>query len=156
VETGAEVHRLGGSELTPPWAVAWSLDGKLLASAHGQGAATIVLWDAATGKQVRRFRPSKSEAMSVVFNRDHKRPDSGASDRSIQLSDVEPGQEIRLTGRAKGWAFRVALSPDGKTVAAAGNDMAVRLWEVETGKEVGQFPRKPAPRFPGITGGVIF
>ena len=27
VETGAEVHRLGGSELTPPWAVAWSRTG---------------------------------------------------------------------------------------------------------------------------------
>jgi WD40 repeat protein len=156
VETGAEVHGLDCGGLSTPWAVAWSPDGKLLASAHGHGPATVALWDPSTGRQVRRFRPADSEALSVVFTRDSKRLVSGGSDGSVQLWDAETGKEIRLVGRAQGWAFQVALSPDGKIVAAAGNDMAVRLWELETGKEIRRLPRRPAPHFPGITGGVAF
>jgi len=50
--------------------VAWSPDGKMLAS--GNWDKTIGLWEAATGKEVRRLTWHESDVWSVAYSPDGK------------------------------------------------------------------------------------
>ena len=117
----------------PANCVAYSPDGKTLASASGQ---TIMLWDAAMGKELAAFRGHTSGVYSVAYRPDGKTLASGSMDTTIKLWDVATGKELAtLKGRPDADVVcTVAYSPDGKTLASGGWDGAVMLWNVKTGK----------------------
>src|SRR5262249_35840641 len=137
---GKEVRRLDrlGERV---WAVAWSPEGKSLASA---GAGTLRLWDAANGLEIRRIVCPGAEVLTVAWSPDGKtlacgghtkEGGTGNPERSIWLFDVATGKEIRgLAAQDHVWS--VAWSPDSQLLAAGGRDNSVCLWEVATGKEV--------------------
>src|SRR5262249_60645627 len=67
-------------------------DGKPLASAGG---GAIVLWDAETGKELRRFEGRLGGVRSLAFTRDGQFLASGGEDNAIRLWDVHKGKELR-------------------------------------------------------------
>jgi WD40 repeat protein len=104
-----------------------------------------VLWDIATGKEVRRFQGHREPVTGAIFSPDGKRllSSAGASGRAdynnIFLWDVETGKPVQafLHGhRGVDWVLGLALAPDGKIVYSSGDDGVMRQWDVETGKEV--------------------
>ncbi len=115
--------------------VAVSPDGKLLAS--GSHDFTVHLWEAATGKEVRRLDGTLA-FRCVAFSPDGKLL-AGGGDQSIHLWGVGTGKQIRELLGHEGQINRIAFFPDGKMIASAGDDKTVRLWETETGKELRQF-----------------
>src|SRR5437868_1678247 len=60
------------------WSVAFSPDGKSLASAGGDNDATIKLWDAANGKNTATLKAHEARVCSVVFSPDGKSLASGS------------------------------------------------------------------------------
>lgn len=131
-------------------AAAFSPDARLLAvgasTRHGidrdKLRDSVYLYDIASRKLLRQFRPQNSPPHFLSFSPDGELLLSSATwDQPVQLWRVADGQEARaLKGQEENrhWAeFRPAVfSPDGKLIASAGKENRIILWEVATGQEV--------------------
>jgi WD40 repeat protein/serine/threonine protein kinase/Flp pilus assembly protein TadD len=128
VSTGRELAVLRGHK-HPLWSLAFSPDGKTLASGDQQQG--LKLWDVASGKE-RKTLPlgtADTPVKSLAFTADGKTLAVASLD--ITLWDVATG-ELRATlpgGTSRQDAFSsVAISPDAKTIAGGGTQGFVRLW----------------------------
>jgi RNA polymerase sigma factor (sigma-70 family) len=118
-------------------AVAFAPDGKTLAAG---GFSVVSLWDAATGKELGRFRAENDFSAwldSVTFSPDSRLVAWGTADKVI-LHERATGKQRQLTGH-KNVIHVVKFSRDGKRLASASGDRTARLWDVATGNELRRF-----------------
>ncbi len=118
----------GGAGTTA--SLAFSPDGRILASAHLVNEDNIRLWDVATGTRLATLSGHTSSARTLAFHPLGKLLASAGSDRTIRFWNVEERTYVRaLTGHG-GTIQQLVFSPDGKQLASASSDRAVRLWDV--------------------------
>jgi WD40 repeat protein len=118
-------------------AVAFAPDGKTLAAG---GFSVVSLWDAATGKELDRFRAEGDNSAwldSVAFSPDSRLVAWGTADKVI-LHERATGKQRQLTGH-KNVIHVVKFSRDGKRLASSSGDRTARLWDVATGNELHRF-----------------
>ena len=119
------------------YAIAYSPDGKLLASAGGDS--SIFLWDTTTHARTGLTLAEHSGSVfTLAFSPDNKWLASAGSDGQILIWDVATGarKEPRLSGHTA-TVESLAFSPDGTMLASASEDATIRLWDVSTGKQIG-------------------
>jgi hypothetical protein len=122
------------------YAVAFSPDGRLLATGHNK--APVLLWDAATGRLVRQIEAGDGATRCLAFSPDGRWLASGGLDGKVSLWEVATGRRIhQLPGHAF-WVLRLAFGPDGRTLATGGYDGTSLLWTLKP--KVGPLPRAGA------------
>jgi WD40 repeat protein len=110
--------------------VAFSRDGRQLASAGGDGA--IQIWDCRSGGVVQRIAAHPGYVSCVAFHPDGRHVASVGADRQVAVWDLTTGAAVFRRPcdgmHVYGTAYATAFSPDGRHLAA-GNDGVVRLWD---------------------------
>jgi WD40 repeat protein len=137
--TGRLVRGWNGGEGTVA-ALAFSPDGRTLASGHLVDENNVRLWDVATGNLVSTLRGHQDRIRSVAYAPGGQTLATaggyklkGVVDRTIRLWDVATVKCIRELKGHSDAVCSLAFSPDGRILATCGNDQTVRLWETDTG-----------------------
>lgn len=114
-------------------AVAFSLDGRFLASGGHEGG--VRLWDVAARRLIRVVTTGGVCVTSLAFSPDGRRLAASSSDsREVRLWDVAGGSEPAVL-TAESHVAALAFSPDGKRLGLGCSDGYVRLWDLESGRE---------------------
>lgn len=117
------------------YAIAFSPDGRRLLTGHNGNVA--VLWDLASGRELRRIDCHTGFVMAVGFLGDGQIMYTGSYDKTVRLWQTESGQPGPVL---TGYLVRSAsFSSDGQFVVTAGSDKVVRLWSVTSGQVVRTF-----------------
>jgi WD40 repeat protein len=114
------------------WAVEFSPDGTLLASASQDGVAR--LWDPVNGDLVARLEGHDAAVDFVAFDPTGAMLLSGSDDGTARIWDVESAESLdSLNGQPQG-VTSVAWSPDGSLLATSSYDASVFLRDAASGE----------------------
>jgi RNA polymerase sigma factor (sigma-70 family) len=138
-------------------AFALARDGKRLATAAGNA---VVVWDTATGQELRRFDNHASTVHAVAFSPRARRIATAAADSLIHIWDMSTGKELHTLRGHRGTrevigkagetmsvngVYSLAFTPDGKKLISRGVDQTIRVWDIPTGKELRRIEEVPGP-----------
>jgi len=116
------------------WSVAWSPDGKRIASASGDETAQV--WDAMNGDNLNRYTGHTASVYAVAWSPDGRRIASASYDKTVQVWDATFGDHFYTYTGHSDWVWSVAWSPDGGHIASAGGDKTVQVWDAANGNHV--------------------
>lgn len=136
VSDGEQVWEVkNGKEITVN-SIAFSPNGKHLASAIAGAGHPIRIWDVATGDKIGELSGHKKDVLWVEYSPDGKRIASCSSDMTARIWNVDSGTTLHELSGHGNVIHQVAFSPDSRYLATAGYDQMVRIWSVENGTEV--------------------
>ena len=124
-------------------ALAFSPDGKILATAAGFNESDIHLLDTATGKEIGRLEGHKSWVGSLVFWPDGKKLASASADQTVRIWDVASCKCLDVLHGHRQEVWRLALLPDDKTLVSGAKDGTVCFWDTSV-----THPRQPRITIP--------
>ncbi|MFI2430774.1 AAA family ATPase [Streptomyces sp. NPDC018693] len=114
--------------------IAWSPDGRMLATASRDGTARV--HDAPSGRTLLVLPCEGVMVESVAWSPDSARVATAGRDRVVRIWDAISGEPVRLLTGAGDLNRQVAWSPDGRHVAASSKDRIVRVWDADSGRLV--------------------
>ncbi|TDC97282.1 hypothetical protein E1285_04105 [Actinomadura sp. 7K507] len=114
------------------WAVAWSPDGSLLATASSDH--TVRVWRLEDGgTEVAVLQGHEKTVSSVAWSPDGSRLASASDDGTVRVWDVASRARVALLRGHGDMVWSVDWSPDGTRVVSASRDGDIRIWDVPDG-----------------------
>ena len=132
VTTGKLLRKLAGHTELETYAIAFSPDGKLLASAGTDK--QILVWELRTGALRHRLANQALPVTALAFSPDSATLASGGGDKAVRLWDMASGQMRRSLSGHGDWVTTVVFSADGRTIASGSCD-----WAFHRGRDTSRF-----------------
>jgi WD40 repeat protein/serine/threonine protein kinase len=127
----SERVRIFSSELDGVQSMALSPDGNIVAT--GTWFTDLRLWDAETGREIRKLEGHGEAVAALAFSPDGQWLASGSYDDTVRIWRVENGELIHDLAGHTGDLSSVEFSHDGKYVLSASSDGTFRIWDVQAG-----------------------
>lgn len=112
-------------------AVAWSPDGRYIASAGRDR--VVLIWDVTSGSVVSAYRNHRDEIWCLAWSPDSRYVVSGGADATVQVWEALTGAGKNIFDVHRGIVRTVAWSPSNNAISAAGDDRVVYVWDVAMG-----------------------
>jgi eukaryotic-like serine/threonine-protein kinase len=137
--TGRQTCSILDSHATLVVSVAFSPDGKQIVAGAGGilGQDTLIVWDAASGRELFPLRGHVRDVRSVVYSPDGQRIVSGSWDGNVKVWEAGTGLEM-ITLRHGGKVNGVVFSPDGKRIISSNQEGTVKIWDASRGPKTPQ------------------
>jgi WD40 repeat protein len=101
----------------------------------------VILWDVASGREIRRFVGHTAEVIQVAFSPGCDPAHSETAGRCVVLSaggdgviilwDIESGEALRRYEGHQGNILGAVFTPGGRTILSTAVDSTVREWRVD-------------------------
>jgi WD40 repeat protein/serine/threonine protein kinase/tetratricopeptide (TPR) repeat protein len=114
-------------------AVAWSPDGKRLASGDGNG--LVEVWEGPTGQKVASVELHTAWVSAMAWSPDGRRVASGSTDGTVRIWEPIRGEELLKLDTSKSNPTHLEWSPNGRRLGVATADGAIRIWDATAGYE---------------------
>lgn len=100
---------------------------------------TIRIWDALSGKELKKWDLPAAISMPTVFSPDGKKIVTILEGRNVRIWDAESGKNLlnfNLPGNIPDFFQTVIFSPDGKKILVQGDNNTVLIRDADSGKEL--------------------
>jgi RNA polymerase sigma factor (sigma-70 family) len=129
------LRRIGGPDVYSAIHITFSPDGKLLAQTSQRP--DVILWDTATGREVRRLRCYPS-TMASAFSPDGKTLAVASNSGTVTLWDVEAGKLRPASADPIIGISSLRFVDGGRRLIGTTGD--IKVWDAASGREVHRYP----------------
>jgi len=96
----------------------------------------VEIFQAGTGKVLRRVQAHKDTVRAVAFNHYGNLMASGSDDFTVKIWDTSTWRQVHMLMGHTDSVGAVAFSPDGRVLASGSDDKTVKIWDVASGREL--------------------
>ncbi len=114
------------------WSVAWSPDGRRLATASDESAAKV--WDAASGRLLFACKSHECDVHGVAWSPDGQRLATASEDKTAKVWSASNGAFLAICQGHTANIHSISWSPDGQRLATSSEDETARVWDANTGE----------------------
>ncbi len=127
------------------YCVAFSPDGRFLATGSNDAAGFVQIWDVLSGKRLKSIQGHEDAVLSIAFSKDGTRLLTSSYDKTARLWDASSGKELHKFAGHTWWVNSAAFSADEARVVTAGQDGTAIVWEVASDKRSPAFTGHRGP-----------
>ena len=102
-------------------AVAFSPDGRFVATGSNEPNAFVQIWDSETGRRIQTVEGHKDAVLSITFSNNGNWLLTSSYDKSARLWNRETGESREFLGHSS-WVWSASFSHDEKRIVTAGQD----------------------------------